>query len=218
MEPEIPEDFEQPEPWYKGPMKYILAMFLILIVVVWIVPHYAIKPDPEPSVVPKPGDVFEFDGALSDERYSLKDDFKELVDPADPVVKRTANKIASTACESGEKVCQAKAMYYFVKENFDYISDPVDLDYVEKFEDFVISGGGDCESGTIVLANLMEAIGVNSEFVFTSNHAYLRIWLPEASGRYKQDDWIYLDWTCKGCGFGETSYKYASAEKKFLDV
>ncbi|MFC1801783.1 transglutaminase domain-containing protein [Nanoarchaeota archaeon] len=213
---DIPE--EVPEKWYKGPIKYILAVFLILLVVMWIVPEFAIKADPEPSMIPKPGDVFEFDGALSNKSYSLKEDYHELINAGDPVVKRTANKIASMSCESGEQVCQAKAMYYFVKRNFDYISDPIDLDYVERFEDFIISGGGDCESGTIVLANLMEAIGVDSEFVFTSNHAYLRIWLPEASNRYKQDDWIYLDWTCKGCNFGETSYKYADADKKFLDV
>jgi len=68
-------------------------------------------------------------------------------------------------------------------------------------------GGGDCESGSIALANLLEAIGVSTEFVFIPQHALLRINLPEASKRYKIDGYVYLDWTCKNCKFGEVSLK-----------
>ena len=47
-------DYEEElhEPWYKGPLKYILALFLILLLLLTIIPHYAIKLDPEPQHIP----------------------------------------------------------------------------------------------------------------------------------------------------------------------
>ena len=64
---------------------------------------------------------------------------------------------------------------------------------------------GDCESGTILLASLLGAIGIDSEIVVIPNHALLKIKLDGASNRYKIDNYIYLDWTCNNCKFGEVS-------------
>ncbi|MBU0472519.1 MAG: hypothetical protein KKF65_07865 [Nanoarchaeota archaeon] len=203
----------------KSPLIYISAVFLMLLLVLMIVPHYSVKIDPRPTAIPTVEDVFLFEKNLSTETRTLKtrEDFLDFVTPENPIIKTTANKIASYGC-SGEKVCHAKAIYFFVRDNFEYISDPVNFEYVELPQDFIISGGGDCESGTLVVANLMEAVGIDSQLVFIPGHAFLRIKLPEARNKYKQDGWIYLDWTCKNCEFGEIPLNNIDAYKTFLEV
>jgi len=201
IESEIIEDLE---PWYKGPIKYILAIFLILILTLWYIPNYAIKLDPSPSKIPQISEVLPNNIVLENTTVQInnKEDFVKLVNPKDPVIKQTANKISSISCE-GNKICHAKAIYYFVRNNFDYISDPVNQEYIEDPKEFLTSGGGDCESGTILLSALLESIGISTELVFIPNHAFLRINLPEASRRYKINEHVYLDWTCENCEFGE---------------
>jgi len=43
---------EDKEKWYKGPIKIIMGLFLILLLILWLVPHYGIKKNPEPNYVP----------------------------------------------------------------------------------------------------------------------------------------------------------------------
>lgn len=211
---EIPEDFEEPrEPWYKGPLKYITAGFLILLLVLWIVPHYGVKLDPEPS-----GAVGLSDLGVIEAEVIESDKIADYIKKNDPKIKNIATFIAASGCESGEKVCQAKAMYYFVRDEIDYVADPIDEEYWESASTVLANGGGDCESGAILLANLLEAIGLDAQLVMVPGHAYARVWLPEALSRYKQDDWVHLDWTCSGCEFGEVSYKSANWEKRFVEV
>ncbi|MBC8500987.1 MAG: transglutaminase domain-containing protein [Nanoarchaeota archaeon] len=204
----------------KSPLIYIIAVFLVLLLVLMIFPHYGVKLDPQPEKIPTFEEVFLFEKNLSTETATLKtrEDFLNFIIPENPVIKTTANRIASIAC-NGEKVCHAKAIYYFVRDNFDYIRDPVNFEYVEMPQDFMISGGGDCESGTLLMANLMEAVGINSQLVFVPGHAFLRIKLPEALSKYKRDfSWVYLDWTCKNCEFGEIPRTSIDAYMTFLDV
>ncbi|NQU98977.1 transglutaminase domain-containing protein [Candidatus Woesearchaeota archaeon] len=215
------DEFEQPEEEKKkGPIIYIAAVFLILLLVLMIFPHYGVKLDPRPDSMPTVEEVFLFEDNFSTEPKSLKtrNDFLDFVVPENPIIKTTANRIASYGC-SGEKVCHAKAIYYFVRDNFEYIADPVNFEYVEMSQDFIISGGGDCESGTLLMANLMEAVGIDSQLVFIPGHAFLRIKLPEALSKYKRDfSWVYLDWTCDNCEFGEIPRRNIDAYKTFLEV
>jgi len=203
---------EIPEPWYKGPIKYILGVFLIFLIVLWVVPIYGVQLDPEPSNVPSLSDLGDFNAEMieSDEIVDY------IVD--DAKIKNAATYIAAQGCESGEKICQAKALFYFVRDEIDYVSDPIDKEYWESASTVLANGGGDCESGAILLANLLEAIGVNAQMVFVPGHAYLRIFLPDAARRYKQDGWVHLDWTCSNCEFGEISFTYRDVEKRFVDV
>lgn len=212
-------ELEEDKKRKRGPLIAIAAVFLILLLILMIVPQYGVKIDPRPERIPSFEEVFVFEKNLSTEVRTLqsREDFLDFVVPENPVVKTTANRIVSISC-LGEKVCHAKAIYYFVRDNFEYISDPVNFEYVEMPQDFMISGGGDCESGTLLMANLMEAVGINSELVFIPGHAYLRIWVPEALNKYKNKGWIYLDWTCKNCDFGEIPYQNQDLQKTFLDV
>ena len=57
MEEEI---IEESEPWYKTPIKWILSLFLILIILLWLIPAYAVKLDPSPNYIPKIDETFLF--------------------------------------------------------------------------------------------------------------------------------------------------------------
>ncbi len=214
------KDYEEEEPFWKGPFKIIIALFLMLILIVMSIPYYGIKENPSPSYIPTVEEVFFYEGSISNETFSLTEkDLKGFINPRDPVIKSTANKIVSLSCENPHKVCYAKALYYFVRDNFYYIGDPIDFDYVERTEDFFLSGGGDCEGGTLALANLLVSIGIESEIVLIDKHAFLRIYLPEASFLDKQkEDWVYLDWTCKNCDFGELPRGDLGKEEKYIRV
>lgn len=216
------EHFEdEKHPWYKSPLKYIAAIFLILLLVLWIVPIYGVKQNPEPQKIPTLSEVFSYNGITSNKTFILKShkDFREFITPSNPIIKTTANKIVTLACLQSSKVCYTKAIYYFIRDNFQYISDPVNFEYVEKTEDFFLGGGGDCESGTLAMANLMEAIGIQSELVLIPGHALLRINLPESVSSYKRKgSWIYLDWTCKACEFGKLPYQDINKKETYVQL
>jgi len=209
------EGIEEPDKPWLGPFKIIVGMFLVLLIVVMIIPSYTIKLDPEPSQIPTIQEVLP-------QNFEIKkidsDDLKEFVTPTDPNIKQIATKISTLSCD-GNKICQAKALYYFVRDNIEYVADPVNKEYWESGIEVMNSGGGDCESGSFLLASLEESIGVDSELVLITGHAYLRIKLPEAVKKYKlNNDWVYLDWTCKTCKFGEIPWQSMKESAKYIEV
>ncbi len=203
-EQEETKEDEEPEPWYKGPIKYIMVVFLLLLIVLWYFPKESIKLDPEPKIIPNvdsvlPATLVELNQTI---KMGGKDYFYEYIKPNDPYIKQVATKISTIACD-GNQVCQAKAIYYFVRDNIEYVADPLGYEYIEDPKELLVTKGGDCESGTILLASLLGAIGVDYELVFIPSHVFLRIRLPDVVKRHKIGDYVYLDWTCKNCEFGE---------------
>ena len=187
-----------------GPLKIISGVFLILIIILMMIPSYKIKMDPEPSRIPPMEEVFEItDYNISAVTLQTRIDYLNFVNPTDPVLRMAAAKtITASGCGSN-KVCQTKALYYFVRDNINYVSDPVDFNYVEDPKEVLYTKAADCESGTLLLATLLEAIGIDVELVFTPGHALLRADIPEAPRKYEKDGWVYMDWTCSNCEFGE---------------
>ncbi len=212
------EEFEEKDPWYKGPIKFIIMLFLLLIMVMWVFSYYAVEVDPSPKRIPAIEEVFiqNFEVNISGERNIVdKDDYAKLITPNDPVIKQTADKIASMACD-GSRVCYAKAIFYFVRDNFQYVSDPVAFEYVKGARESLVLKSIDCEDGAVLAANLLEAVGIKTRLVFIPRHAYIDIWLPEAAKRYKQENgWISLDLTCKNCDFGEIPYQNVNQPKTY---
>ena len=212
-------DHGKDKPRRLGPLKWIIGLFLVLIIIAWVVPTYTIKLNPEPRDIPTISGVvygLNLNNNLS-ANFTSRQDWKALVDPYDPIVKQIATRIAVQSCE-GNQICHAKAVYYFVRDNIEYVSDPVRKDYVEYPTELLNSGGGDCESGAILLAALEEAIGVNAQLVFIPNHALVRIQLPKAPDTYKRNGWIYLDWTCSDCEFGKIPLSSLAERETYLDV
>jgi len=208
-------EFEEKKPWYKGPIKYILAAFLVLIIIAMIVPHYAVTLDPEPQNIPALAQVLPLNMEIP---ANTSQNYQELVKPSDPIIKQIADKIASQSCKES-KICQAKAIYYFTRDNINYVSDPIGTEYLEDPREVLATAAADCESGAILLASLQEAIGIDAQLVFIPGHAFVRIQLDKARAKYKQPDgYIYLDWACNTCEFGEIPYKNIKEEKQILEV
>lgn len=208
------QEMEIKEPWYKGPIKYILATFLILLIVLWIIPVYAVKLDPEPKNIPKLADILPSNIQIP---KNAPQDYKQLVNPEDPIIKQIADNVAAKSCSSSD-VCQAKALYYFVRDNINYVADPLGKEYLEDPKEVLITSAADCESGAILLASVMEAIGIDAQLVFIESHAFVRIKLDKARAKYKIDDYVYLDWTCSSCSFGEVPYQDIKERKRVLEV
>jgi transglutaminase-like putative cysteine protease len=204
----------------KSAFVYILAVFLIFLLLLTVVPYFYIKQDPEPKSIPNLDEIIPRDIKLEKSNIEIlsSQDYFKLINPTDPIIKRIADKIVVTSCESN-RICQSKALFYFVRDNYKYIPDPIGKEYIEDPKEFLSIGGGDCESGSIALANLEVAIGVETQLVFIPNHVYIRIKLPDALKMYKRNgDWVYLDWTCKSCNFGEVHYTNLDKPETYLAV
>jgi len=107
-----------------------------------------------------------------------------------------------------------------VRNNINYVKDPVDFEYVEDPKEVLDTQGADCESGTLLIAAMLKSIGISTELVLIPGHAFLRIYWPDARNKYHilGDDYIYLDWTCSTCEFGEITASSVQAHKTFLEV
>lgn len=222
------QELEENHPEYeheedkKSPLYIILGIVLILLVVMMSVPYYAVKLDPEPRDIPSLQDVLALGITLDEENTTgtlkNKKDIKAFVKPNDPEIKRVADFIASQSCSS-HKVCQAKALFYFVRDEFDYVADPRRYEFVKDPKTALLSQGGDCDDASVLLATFMESIGIKSRFVFVPGHVFVEIYLPEALKKYKnQQGWITVDGTCRYCSFGELSYIYTDKPKSYVMI
>jgi|ETN02SMinimDraft_4_1059925.scaffolds.fasta_scaffold72523_2 hypothetical protein len=211
------EDFEE-DRWYKGPLKIILGIGLGILVIMMIVPLYAVKLDPSPQGVPTLSDVVgeDFDGGNVSIYGGNYGEYVTLVDGSDARVKLVADKIVGRSCESGQRVCFAKALFYFVRDEFDYVNDPLAYDYVKSAPLSLESTIGDCDDSSILIANFLDSIGIESRFVFVSGHVWVQAKIPEALDRYKEDGWINLDGTCQYCEFGEIGLPYVEMERRYV--
>lgn len=205
MEDVLPEKVEVPEEEKKrSPLWYVVAAFLILILVLWVVPYYGFRSDPKPSSIPSLSSV------LADAprgNYTMKlqsiDDVRSL--QVSPFLKHVASKIASS-CSEVSDVCYSKAMFYFVRDNIVYVPDPK-IDYIESPEAVLLDGSADCDGEAVTLAMLLKSVGITSRIALTNDHSYVQIYLPDAIKFYKsEDDWVFVDPTCKSCRFGEVIF------------
>ena len=206
------KQISEPEPWYKGPAKIILALFLVLIIVLMTFPYYSIKMDPEPKYIPTIDEVIPSDFNVT---HINSSDYYVNVKPADPLTKQVSTKISTISCD-GNMICQAKSLFYFARNNLEYVAEKDD--YIMSFSETLYTRGGDCDDHAVFLANLLQASGFNTRFVFVPNHVFLQVWLPDAAKKYKvSDDWVYLDPTCSDCSFGELVQQSLNADKKFIE-
>lgn len=194
-----------------SPLWYIVGIFLALIIILAIFPPWAIKADPEPRNIPKLSEVVpSFD--LNDYNHTgRRDDLIRFMQPSNDIVKQVADSIVTRSCSEPANTCYAKAIYYSVRDSFQYISDPPD-EYVKHPLETLKNPVGDCDDNAVLLANLLEAVGYKTRFVTIPNHVFIEVYLEDAKNRYKESDgWIALDATCKNCDFAsipESDRKY----------
>jgi len=214
---DVEEKFDEleGEPWYKGPIKYILGIFLILLLLVWLIPIYSVRLDPEPKNIPRLDEVLPSSIEVSEiNRNSISLD---MVDGEDPVIKSVADKIVVQSCGDRGKICHAKALFYFVRDNLAYVSDPNACEYVKTTKQSLVSGGGDCDDASVLVASLLDAVGIRTRFVFVPGHVFVQAHLSEALKKYKEEgEWVNLDATCNSCGFGEIGWSSVGKERRIL--
>ncbi len=200
----------------KNPILIILGFVVALLLIMMIVPQYSIKLDPSPKEIIS---LEELNVNLEAEHhnYTLSnyESYRYLYNPSD--VKIIADKIASYSCKN-KKVCQAKAIFYFVRDNFDYISDPTYSEYVKTSTESLAVGGGDCDDASVLLINLLGAVGIKPMLVFIPGHVYVQAYIPEALSKYQTDGWVNLDATCEYCKFGEIPRKNEDKVKVIIEL
>lgn len=202
----------------KSPLWIVLGLALIFLVILMVVPHYGVKLDPEPAKTKLTEGIIGSNVSFNANVERIGD-ISKVTDLNDQEIRKAAVKIASEACKEGAenyRVCQAKALYYFVRDQYSYVLDPENQEYIEDPKEFLSVGGGDCESGSLALAMMAKSIGIDAQLVLITGHAYVRINLPEALQKYRMGDWVYLDWTCKQCAFGEVPWKNLQPDAKYV--
>ena len=204
--------------------RIILALFLIFIVIVLTIPLTKLRVDPEPKHISyiQVNNLMNFKPNNESVKIIDTSSVKQMFMPSDSRIKETANLITNLACKGQTRqlrVCQAKALFYFVRDNFDYVNDPKTSEYLASPLQTLFTKSGDCDDLTMLLASLEAAIGLNVRLVFVPGHVYLQIQLPEALPSYKQDNnWINLDPTCSNCNFGQVVYEVEKAKKEYMGL
>ncbi len=201
----IPDDIKVEESEKKrSPLWYIVAVFLVLILVLWVVPYYGFKSDPKPSNVPSLSSVL---ADAPSGNYTLKlqsiGDVRSL--SVSPFLKHVSSKVASS-CSEVSDVCYSKALFYFVRDNIVYVPDPK-YDYIESPEAVLLDSSSDCDGQAVLLAMLLKSVGITPRIALTNDHSYVQVYLPDAIKFYKSEgDWVFVDPTCKSCSFGEVTF------------
>ena len=214
------EKLEEEDGTKHNPFSYLLVLVLVLLIIMMVVPFYGIKLDPAPRNIPAfssvaPQDLAslskEFPGLPADVRSHF---LKQLV-PDHQAVRNMAARIATSSCRESD-ICYAKALFYFVRDNIQYVGDPPN-DYLESPFETLYTKGADCDGMAILLANMELAVGIPTRFAFIPSHVYVQVKIDSAPNKYKENDgWISLDPTCNTCEFGEVPYSTMNKQKEFL--
>lgn len=130
-------------------------------------------------------------------------------------LKALADYISTKSCRDYEG-CAAQAIYLFVRDSISYIPDPKE-EYFENPLEVLISGAADCDGKSILLANLLQQIGIETRFILIKGHIYVNAYMPELPFTKKTEgNWIALDPTCKNCEFGEVPYSNVYNQREII--
>ncbi len=213
---------EKPHRRSKSPVYFVLVPLIVFFMILWIVPSYYVKLNPEPQHIPGFDEVITVteqeletaDANVQDRRAEIRN----FLEPNRPEVKQLADRIVSVSGCPVDRTCYAKALFYFVQRNIQYVNDPPD-EYIKPFDEIIVSQVGDCDDHAVLLANLLQSIGIHTKFVFIPGHVYVQAYLPDSIRRYhdkKADGWVNLDATCSGCRFAELPQFAVAAERFFV--
>lgn len=200
----------------KSPYYSLVALITAMALFLLSVQAYTYLIHPEPGQVPKLEDVGIFLNDHPTSEFSSHDpkDVKRVLEEVRDNIKQVANFIASKSCTESDRVCQSKAIYYFVRDEIRYVSDANFHDSLENPLAVLKTGGADCEDMAVLLIALEEAIGNKARLVFVPSHAYAQISIPN----YKSDQWLNLEGTCKTCKFGELPDDIAIQQKSYTEI
>jgi transglutaminase-like putative cysteine protease len=187
-----------------------IALFLLSIQAYF----YLIRP--QPVDIPNLEDVKGFLGSELEEPFSShrSDEVKRVVESARDEIKQVANFVSAKSCRWADRVCQSKALFYFVRDEIKYVPDERFHDQLENPLTVLKTGGADCEDTAVLLMALQKAIGNKVRLVFVPGHAYAQVSIPD----YRGEKWLNLEATCKDCQFGELPNNTAMQKKTYYEI
>jgi transglutaminase-like putative cysteine protease len=209
-------EYEPIEPKKRNPFYGFIALFLAIALFLLSIEGYFYLIHPEPGDVPKLSEVQKFlpsDFAAPFTSYS-SEDLKTIIANTSDTIKQVANYVASNSCKNADEVCQSKALFYFVRDNIQYVSDPDFHDKLENPLAVLKTGGADCEDMAVLVLTLEKAIGNEARLVFIPGHAFAQIRIPD----YKGDKWLNLEPTCRTCKFNELPDSSNLARKTYYEL
>ena len=93
------------------------------------------------------------------------------IDTSNITLRSYANSIIKN-CPPNNKETQVNAIYRYIVENYNYVSDPRGVEFIQSPQETMQVKGGDCEDLAIFLDSLLENIGIKTYLVLTDTHAY----------------------------------------------
>lgn len=212
---ELNSSFEPIRPKGHSPFYRLVAILSIIALLLLSIRGYFYLIHPEPNVKLTLMDVQEFLPTNLEEPFSShsSDDVKKVVQNTNGVIKQVANRIAADSCRTSDRVCQSKAIFYFVRDEIRYVPDPQFHDELENPLITLKTGGADCEDMAVLLIAMQKAIGNEARLVFVPGHAYAQVKIP----KYK-NKWLNMEATCKTCTFNEVPTDTLIERKQFFEI
>lgn len=68
-------------------------------------------------------------------------------------------------CDNKDLACRIHALHAYVRDSIRYQLDPVDVELLQTPDKTIERGAGDCDDQAILLAALLESLGIPSRFV-----------------------------------------------------
>jgi len=171
---------------------------------------------PQPVDIPGLDEVGRFLGAELEQPFSShqSSEVSRVLEGTRDNIKQVANYISAKSCRRADRVCQSKALFYFVRDEIKYVPDERFHDQLENPLTVLKTGGADCEDTAVLLIALQKAIGNKVRLVFVPGHAYAQVSIPD----YRGEKWLNLEATCKDCQFGELPNNTAMQKKTYYEI
>jgi len=213
--PIFPEDSENSQTLDENKgffVRLIAILIAVSIIVFFIIPNSIFEPENKPLKIPTLKELND-KGFLSNLSIKPLLTNQSIVEQLlihrtriSPELKTIADYIASQVCpykKGNNELCYAKAIYFFVRDNIQYIPDPVKTEFIEPPQITLKSGSADCDGISVLLSSLFTHIGIESRYLLLKNHIFIEIKLKNPSRYENKDGYIPLDAACKDCDFGE---------------
>lgn len=210
---DIQDDFRPRE---SSPFRALVALVTAAAISLLSVQAYFYLIHPEPVNIPVLNELSGFlEQDLSQPFSSHRpDEVRRVITESRDTIKQIANYIAAKSCEEADRVCQSKALFYFVRDEINYVSDANFHDQLQSPLTTLRTGGADCEDIAVLAIALQKAIGNKVRLVFVPGHAYAQVSIPD----YRGEKWLNLEATCKTCQFGELPNSTAMQNKDYTEI
>ncbi|MFP4524272.1 MAG: transglutaminase-like domain-containing protein [Candidatus Woesearchaeota archaeon] len=188
-------------PRTKTAILYLIGAAILVSLTLWALPPDALPVRAQQGKIPP---LEEFQSGIDQGPDIQSDNMEAYVLPNTRAVKHVAATVVTQACSRTDQACYADALFYFVRDNIKYVTDPVD-EYYETPHETLRTGAADCDGHAILLSSLMRSVGILTRFHHEPRHVTVEAWLPQ-DHLFRSEyayEWVHYDPTCTSCEPGE---------------